>query len=118
MYRFLLGGTFEEKVNNTAIYKTQLATRAVDKKNPKSAASKYKDLIFAPTPVLQEPLTEYYGKDKLVLDKILDDTGNAILAITTTETLKEHVGDVDFTLEELQDAATTKENNNDIKGAS
>ena len=53
-----------------------------------------------------------------MLDKILDDAGNAILAITTTETLKEHVGDVDFTLEELQDVATTKENNNDIKGAS
>lgn len=33
VYRFVAGGTFETKVHNTAIFKMQLASRVVDKKN-------------------------------------------------------------------------------------
>ena len=71
VYRFTAGGTFEERVHNRAIFKLQLASRVVDKKNPMRRACKYRDLLFKPEVVPQKDLSEFKGKDPLVLDKIL-----------------------------------------------
>lgn len=73
VYRFTAGGTFEDVVHNKAIFKLQLASRVVDKKNPmRYAQKKFRDLLFEPKPVEQRDLAEFRGKDPLVLDRILD----------------------------------------------
>ncbi|KAL4788064.1 P-loop containing nucleoside triphosphate hydrolase protein [Aspergillus varians] len=72
VYRFIAGGTFEEIIHHKAIFKTQLAVRVVDKKNPiRVAHKKPGDYLFPAKPVAQQDISGYIGKDKQVLDKIL-----------------------------------------------
>lgn len=74
VYRFIAGGTFEEMIYNKAIFKTQLAHRVVDKKNPIRQATKpLKNYLFKAKAVPQTNTDEVLGKDPLVLDKILKD---------------------------------------------
>lgn len=72
VYRFTAGGTFEDKLHNQAVFKMQLASRVVDKKNPMRFAKKgVRQYLFEPTPVEQKDLSSFIGKDPLVLDGIL-----------------------------------------------
>ncbi|KAL9035583.1 MAG: hypothetical protein Q9214_006512 [Letrouitia sp. 1 TL-2023] len=72
VYRLTVGGTFEEVLNNQSLFKRQLATRAVDKKNPMRKAMRvFQDYFKPPEDVPLEDLEPLVGKDKLVLDKIL-----------------------------------------------
>ncbi|KIN05923.1 hypothetical protein OIDMADRAFT_154533, partial [Oidiodendron maius Zn] len=72
VYRFVAGGTFEDSVHNKAVFKTQLASRVVDKKNPVAWARKrLGDMLFEPKDVEQKDLSEFIGMDPLVLDTIL-----------------------------------------------
>ncbi|KAL4942626.1 hypothetical protein BDV06DRAFT_158737 [Aspergillus oleicola] len=100
VYRFLAGGTFEEIINHKATFKTQLSVRVVDKKNPvRSARKKPGDYLFPAKPVAQKDISEYIGKDKLVLDKILrEDEGKRdedrlIRDIMLTQTFMADVND-------------------------
>lgn len=89
IYRFLSGGTFEEIIHNKSIFKTQLAMRVVDKKNVERSASKsLGDYLFPVKDVEREDFSEYIGKDREVLDKILqsEQQSAAILNIALTET--------------------------------
>ncbi|CRG88610.1 Transcriptional regulator ATRX [Talaromyces islandicus] len=89
IYRFLSGGTFEEIIHNKSIFKTQLAMRVVDKKNVERSASKsLGDYLFPVKDVEREDFSEYIGKDREVLDKILqsEEQSAAILNIALTET--------------------------------
>ena len=73
MYRFTVDGTFEDIIHNKAIYKLQLASRVVDKKNPMRYAQRNaRDMFFEPTEVEMNELSEYRGKDPLVLDTVLE----------------------------------------------
>lgn len=57
VYRFIVGGTFEDTVHNKTIFKTQLASRVIDKKTPLAYASKkIGDFLFEPREVLQVSL--------------------------------------------------------------
>jgi len=72
VYRFTAGGTFEDKLHNQAVFKTQLASRVVDKKNPMRFAIKgVRQYLFEPKSVVQKDLSSFLGKDPLVLDGIL-----------------------------------------------
>jgi len=72
VYRFTAGGTFEDRLHNQAVFKTQLASRVVDKKNPTRFAIKgVRQYLFEPKPVAQKDLSNFIGKDPLVLDGIL-----------------------------------------------
>lgn len=110
VYRILAGGTFEPKIWNMALFKTQLASRVVDTKNPERHAQKLRDYFFEPRPVEQEDLAEHQGKDKKVLDRILAkrDQGydHGIRAITTTETLMTE--DLDAALNDEEKAEVEK----------
>ncbi|KAI9826656.1 MAG: hypothetical protein M1832_006252 [Thelocarpon impressellum] len=89
VYRFTAGGTFEDVVHNRAIFKMQLASRVVDKKNPmRYAQRKVRDLLFEPREVEQKDLAEFKGKDPQVLDGILEGQQNeaSIRSIELTET--------------------------------
>lgn len=105
VYRFISGGTFEEKIFGKAIFKTHLANRVVDKKNPIRWASKSIGEYLQPAAAVpQKDLSEFLGKDHLVLDKIIEnDNGpeKIIRKITLTETLQREDND-NLTEEEKQ----------------
>ncbi|PLB43170.1 hypothetical protein P170DRAFT_418954 [Aspergillus steynii IBT 23096] len=103
VYRFIAGGTFEEMIYNRATFKTQLAFRVVDKKNPIRAATKpLKNYLFPAKAVPQTDTDEFLGKDPQVLDKILSDKDNyPIRKISLTKTLERDDNDKLSTEEEL-----------------
>lgn len=92
IYRFLSAGTFEEVIHNKSIFKTQLAMRVVDKKNVQRSASKsLKEYLRPVKDVKQEDISEFIGRDRDVLDKILsenDPSSPDILKIALTETFR------------------------------
>ena len=72
VYRLMIGGTFEEGLLNQALFKQQLATRVVDKRNPKRHAPKgAKQYLFHPKALRQDPLDSFIVKDPQVLGRIL-----------------------------------------------
>ncbi|PGH29917.1 hypothetical protein GX50_07325 [[Emmonsia] crescens] len=93
VYRFLAGGTYEDIMHNRAVFKTQLAYRVVDKKNPIRWASKNaRDYLSSPKAVPQKDLSEFKGKDPAVLDRILAEQKN-IRKIALTETFQREDND-------------------------
>ncbi|OBT59812.1 hypothetical protein VE03_10762 [Pseudogymnoascus sp. 23342-1-I1] len=72
VYRFIAGGTFEEKLHNKAIFKKQLASQVVDKQHILASATREKgEFLFRPKSVEQKDLSSVRGMDPLVLDRIL-----------------------------------------------
>lgn len=72
VYRLTAGGTFEEALHNQSLFKQQLATRAVDKRNiARQATRSAKDYFQPLETVEQTDLGLMKGKDPAVLDKIL-----------------------------------------------
>jgi superfamily II DNA/RNA helicase len=105
VYRFVAGGTFEDTVHNKTVFKMQLASRVVDKKNPIAYASKkLGDYLFEPKDVLQKDLTEFVGMDPQVLDKILESQKDSpiIRAIVQSDTFEKDDDDK-LTAEELKE---------------
>ncbi|KAI9882568.1 MAG: hypothetical protein M1823_005690 [Watsoniomyces obsoletus] len=106
VYRLKAGGTFEENVENKAVFKTQLASRVVDQVNAKrqavQGAQKY---LFYPKEVIQDDLSEFRNKDPLVLDFILarQEIDHSIRKIVLTETFQDD-DDFPMTEEELKEA--------------
>ena len=73
VYRLTVGGTFEEALLNQSVFKQQLATRVVDKKNPLRYATRgAKQYLFRPKDLEQKDLASFVGKDLFVLDRLLD----------------------------------------------
>jgi len=105
VYRFVAGGTFEDSVHNKTVFKMQLASRVVDKKNPVAYATrKLGDFLFEPKDIPQKDLTEFRGMDPLVLDKILEaqDDEPIIRAIVQSDTFERDDND-NLTPEELKE---------------
>ncbi|KAM3078460.1 hypothetical protein ACMFMG_006340 [Clarireedia jacksonii] len=92
VYRLMAAGTFESSIHNTAIFKTQLAFRVVDKKNPISWAQKgLGKFLHEPKDVEQQDLSKFQGMDPAVLDKILGPASaeGTIKAIVQSDTFEE-----------------------------
>ena len=92
VYRFVAGGTYEKIVLDKAVFKTQLASRVVDKKNPiRHTARDARDYLFHPKVLEQEDLSEYLGKDPKVLDSILENEtfSGCITSLKLTETFQQ-----------------------------
>ncbi|KAI0448071.1 hypothetical protein F4803DRAFT_6111 [Xylaria telfairii] len=70
VYRFVCGGTYEEKMLNQAIWKMQLASRVVDKKNPVRRAPQFTGPWDMPTEPEKIELEPFLGKDD-VLDALI-----------------------------------------------
>ena len=104
VYRFRAGGTFEDRLFNTSIFKTQLFGRVVDKKNFRRHASKsaHTDYLFPVKDVPKEDFTDCIGKDPNVLDAIIDDL-DFIRSIVLTETFQKEE-DEQLTNEEQKEA--------------
>ncbi|MCJ1282973.1 hypothetical protein MMC26_002300 [Xylographa opegraphella] len=106
VYRLTVGGTFEQALQDQSLFKLQLATRVVDKKNPMRHALKgAREYLFEPKAVEQKDLREFVGKDVNVLDKILasEDDTCIIRSIDLSETFQQEV-DEPLTVEELKEA--------------
>ncbi|KAI1500370.1 hypothetical protein F5X99DRAFT_237696 [Biscogniauxia marginata] len=99
VYRFVCGGTFEEKLLNQAIWKMQLASRVVDKKHPVPKAQPFNEGFGKPEEPEQKDLSEHRNKDS-VLDNVLAQHGAGIRSITMMDTFEE---------ESLEDAELTPE---------
>ncbi|KAL3474513.1 hypothetical protein BJX99DRAFT_175940 [Aspergillus californicus] len=98
VYRFVSGGTYQDIVHQKALFKTHLSVRVVDKKSTtRHAQKKPGDYLFPVKPISQKDITQYIGKDPLVLDKILveDQTkeNKSILDIRLTETFEREDND-------------------------
>lgn len=105
VYRFVAGGTFESMLNNKALFKTGLASRVVDKKNPvRNAERNPSRWLFPPRTLDQNDIRGEIGKDPQVLDKILEmhgeDHDTYIRDVKTMETLQVEADDVPLTAEE------------------
>ncbi|KIW75914.1 hypothetical protein Z517_10659 [Fonsecaea pedrosoi CBS 271.37] len=89
VYRFQAGGTFEDKLFNTAVFKTQLFGRVVDKKNPRRHASKaaHTEYLFPVRDVPQVDFRDSLGKDPKVLDAIIHEL-DFVRSIVLTETFQ------------------------------
>ncbi|KAJ8608002.1 hypothetical protein MRB53_039908 [Persea americana] len=116
VYRFIAGGTFEEKLENNQIFKKGLASRVIDKKDTiRQARRSIEDWLHDPREVRAEPVYEWIGKDPGVLDTILeaqrlkdisDGAGmNHIFKIRTMETLHAESDDADLDEAEKQEVA-------------
>ncbi|KAK3906350.1 SNF2 family N-terminal domain-containing protein [Staphylotrichum tortipilum] len=89
VYWLTIGGTFEDTIHNNAVFKTQLASRVVDKKNPDPWSKRLSEYFAMPREVDQDDLSGAKGQDQ-VLDALLadDDIGQHIRKITSTETFE------------------------------
>ncbi|KAL8824423.1 MAG: hypothetical protein Q9191_005064 [Dirinaria sp. TL-2023a] len=113
VYRLTVGGTFEEALLNQAVFKQQLATRVVDKKNPMRYALKgAKQFLFHPRDLEQRELDSFIGKDPLVLDRVLDcySENPVFRSIELTETFQEE-DTLQLTPEEERQAQQIAEEN-------
>ncbi|KAI0425256.1 P-loop containing nucleoside triphosphate hydrolase protein [Xylaria sp. FL1042] len=72
VYRFVCGGTCEQKILHQAIWKMQLASRVVDKKNFVNKAPRFGRAWDMPEEPEQEELDSVLGKD-MVLDALVKD---------------------------------------------
>ncbi|KAK5108307.1 hypothetical protein LTR62_008622 [Meristemomyces frigidus] len=108
VYRFVAGGTFETNIYNKQLFKSSLAQRVVDKKNPRRSAKKNtRDYLYDPLPVGQEDVKHLIGKDPLVLDELLkrqmDGEDLHIRSIATMETLQAEAHDEPLSVEEQRE---------------
>ncbi|OQO03708.1 hypothetical protein B0A48_10373 [Cryoendolithus antarcticus] len=102
VYRFIAGGTFETNLYNKTLFKTSLAQRVVDKRKPgRNAQRDLTKYLYHPRVVKHKDINVEHGKDKHVLDKIIDaqsartekDSSIDICAIDTMETLQQEAAD-------------------------
>ena len=101
VYRFVVAGSFEEDLQNRHVFKTQLASRVVDKKNPISWGKRKGDLFHH---IEDRPVTDlgpFLGKD-IILDKLIQ-CQNSIRSIVSTDTFEEEEPTVELTQAERQE---------------
>ncbi|KAL6895940.1 hypothetical protein HDV57DRAFT_31353 [Trichoderma longibrachiatum] len=105
VYQFVTSGAFEEQLQNKNVFKMQLASRVVDKKNPAIFASKINGLL---RPIRTKPakdLSPFANRDK-ILDKLIEyaQPRGIIREIISTDTFEEEDPTNELTAEERRDA--------------
>ncbi|QUC18600.1 uncharacterized protein UV8b_02841 [Ustilaginoidea virens] len=105
VYHLVTAGTFEQDLHNRAVFKQQLASRVVDKKNPISWGNRLADLKHDIRSVAQEDLTQHLGKD-YILDDIISYGGGSrkLCQIIPTDTFEEEDDKAPLSVEEQKEA--------------
>ncbi|KAM3512338.1 hypothetical protein MY11210_004051 [Beauveria gryllotalpidicola] len=105
VYRFVVAGSFEDDLQNKAVFKMQLASRVVDQKNPVSWSKRYANLLHLIKDVdATDSRFDFKGKD-VILDHLLDhDDSRAILSIMSSDAFEEEDETATLTAEERQEA--------------
>ncbi|POS81542.1 SNF2 super family protein [Diaporthe helianthi] len=92
VYWLICDGTYEKTLHNQQVFKNQLASRVVDKKNPLPKASSMRQYFTEPRQVehQDEATAAYLGQDN-ILDHLLmsNEIREGISSISTTETFEE-----------------------------
>ncbi|ROT38793.1 hypothetical protein SODALDRAFT_333416 [Sodiomyces alkalinus F11] len=105
VYRFIAGGTFEQRLQHTAVFKMQLSSRVVDQENPKRWSQKLGEFLKHYEEPPQETLVPFRGKD-VVLDSLLSNPTlrNVVRSIVLTDTFEEEdPNDIDLDSEEKKE---------------
>jgi SNF2 family DNA or RNA helicase len=107
VYWLIVGGTFEESIQNRSVFKMQLQSRVVDKKNPLPWAQRNKTLFPPPRDLDQEDLSEFSGRDA-VLDVVLGSEAvrGSVRKIIATEAFEEEVKDDELNAEDIKEIDT------------
>ncbi|EJT72593.1 SNF2 family ATP-dependent chromatin-remodeling factor snf21 [Gaeumannomyces tritici R3-111a-1] len=105
VYWLIVGGTYEPKLHGKAIFKTQLASRVVDKKNPHSYANKYSSWTEQPKVMNRtSDFSNAMGHDK-VLDAVLKSSADAsICEVALGDLFEEEEPESTLSPEDLADA--------------
>jgi hypothetical protein len=105
VYHFVTAGTFEQDIHGKTVFKAQLATRVVDKKNPISWGNRMTDLKHDIKVVKKEDLTPFVGKDR-ILDALMADSEKSgiICKVVSTETFEEEDIRAPLSAEEQKEA--------------
>lgn len=109
VYWLIAGGTFEEVIQNRAVFKTQLSSRVVDRKSPIAWSTRFGDYFSEPKiPPKAGNLSGFQGKDA-ILDALLssEDLADGIRSIIMTDTFEEEEPDEHHALtnEEAQEVS-------------
>lgn len=90
VYWLICDGTFEKTLHNQQVFKNQLASSVVDKKNPLPKATSIRQYFTQPRQVEHQDTAAYLGQDA-VLDTLLlsEEVREGISSISTTETFEE-----------------------------
>lgn len=103
VYRFIIAGTFEEDLHKKAVFKMQLASRVVDRKNPVSWANRLGELLHEIRPVKRIDTGPLHRKDAVLEKLTAGDVGEDIRYIVSAETFEEEENVV-LTAEEEKEA--------------
>ncbi|CAK7213795.1 hypothetical protein SCUCBS95973_001920 [Sporothrix curviconia] len=108
VYWLIMGETFETVLHDQAVFKTQLASRVVDKKNPSAWADQIRNYTKDPAIMALDPSlsSRFKGCDP-VLDALLANgtaTQPRICKIVSTDTFEEEEPEAKLSPEELTDA--------------
>ena len=109
VYWLIVDGTYETLLHDQAVFKTQLASRVVDKKNPSAWADQMRNYAKDPVkvPINKHLEEEFRGRDA-VLDALLAEgspSKSQIARIVSTDTFEQEEPEAALTPEELNEAA-------------
>lgn len=106
VYRLITAGTFEDDLQNNAIFKQQLASRVIDKRTPSSWSKQLLGtFVHHIHDNTTEDLTGFLGKDK-ALDKIIADSmlHSSVQRVLSADTFEEEDPTDELTEEEKKHA--------------
>lgn len=89
VYWLICDGTFEKTLHNQQVFKNQLASRVVDKKNPLPKATSLRRYFAEPQQAEHQDTTAYLGRDAILDALLQSDVREGISSISTTETFEE-----------------------------
>ncbi|KAJ5176989.1 uncharacterized protein N7482_002866 [Penicillium canariense] len=94
VYRFIAGGTFEELIFNSAVFKRQLAVRVVDKKTVvRESSRRTSQYLFPVKNVQRDEHYDVLGKDRQVLDQILEGEYSEVVLKATLSHIQDNEKD-------------------------
>ena len=105
VYWLIVGGTYEMILHNQAVFKTQLASRVVDKKNPQAWSAQLRNYTAPPSIMPAEPVSQYMGRDSVLNALLQPSMRDRICKIISTDTFEEEEPEDKLSAEELQEAA-------------
>ncbi|KAG6001772.1 hypothetical protein E4U21_003817 [Claviceps maximensis] len=105
VYHFVTAGTFEQDLHGRAVFKSQLASRVVDKKNPISWGNRNMKLRHPIVQTKAKDLTGHIGKEILLDELIMHSShSDSIREIIPTDTFEEEDEKAPLSQEEQREA--------------
>lgn len=104
VYHLMIAGSFEASKQQRSVFKSQLASRVVDKKNPIASVSSKPKLIHPIQEVEQTDLSPMIGKDRILDHLIGPQYGHLVRSIISTDAFELEDADAKLTAEEQAEA--------------